>query len=144
MGDLNAHPIIISYIQFNEFGKLLGMNFTIQTPGEVVYTMKIQRDFSATPKAAHGGVIASLLDATLGVAALSKVCERQKVVSTIELTVRYHAPVLIKDSLTAFGSILSAGNRIIISEAKVFNQHNQLVASGTGTFNAYPKEKAGF
>lgn len=143
MGELNLHPIILSYIQFNEFGKLLGMNFSIQSPGEVMYKLQIQHDFLATPKAAHGGVVASLMDATLGVAALSKVCEFQKVVSTIELTVRYHAPVLIEDSLTAYGSILSAGNRIITSEAKVFNQHKQLVASGTGTFNAYPKEKAG-
>ena len=143
MGELNLHPIILSYIQLNEFVKYLGMNFSIQYTVEVMYKLQSQHDFLATPKAAHGGVVASLMDATLGVAALSKVCEFQKVVSTIELTVRYHAPVLIEDSLTAYGSILSAGNRIIISEAKVFNQHKQLVASGTGTFNAYPKEKAG-
>lgn len=142
--NLNQHPLIQAYIEHNAFGRFVHMNFAIQDAGKVTYWMEITADLLATPKAAHGGVIASLLDATLGVAALSAVCERGQVVSTIELTSRFHAPAFLGDKLTSTGQLISKGNRILVAEGKIFNQDNELIATGTGTFNAYPKEKAGF
>lgn len=142
MSDLQNHPLILKYIEYNHFGKLLGMDFSIESAGKVTYKMQIGQAHLATPKASHGGAIAALMDATLGVAALSMVCEAGKVVSTVEMGIHFIAPALLEDQLTAKTEILSKGNRLLVVEAKIYNQNQQIIASGSGTFNAYPKEKA--
>ena len=54
------------------------------------------------------------------------------------------APVRLGDQLTGTAIVLSKGNRIVVTEAEIKNQNGLLVAKGMGTFNAYPKEKAGY
>lgn len=144
MNDLNQHELILKYIEHNQFGFLLGMDFKILEKGTVNYHLNIESKHLATPRAAHGGAIAGLMDAALGVAALSAVCEQGKVVSTLEMTTRFHAPALLNDKLVAESKTVTVGNRILVVEARVYNADRKLVASGSGTFNAYPKEKAGF
>jgi len=136
--------LIQAYIRNNAFGRLLGMDFHIPAAGKVVYTIEIMPEHLATPLAAHGGLIASLIDGALGIAALSSVCLDGKIVSTIEMGLKFLAPARAGDVLTAHGQIVSKGNRILFSEAKIYNQQEQLIAIGNGTFNAYPMEKAGY
>lgn len=143
MSDLQNHPLIQKYIEYNQFGKLIGMNFNVKSAGNIEYYLTIESIHLATPRAAHGGVITSLMDAALGVAGLSAVCENDKVVSTLEMSTHFLAPAFLGDSLTANATVISTGNRILVIEAKIFNQNSQLIATGNGTFNAYPKEKAG-
>jgi uncharacterized protein (TIGR00369 family) len=141
--NLNHHPTILAYNSYNNFATLVGMSYEIISAGNVNYCIQITKELLATPFAAHGGIIASLLDASLGVTALSTVCQDDKVVSTIEFSSRFYKPAFENDVLSAYGTLLSKGNRIISCEAKVYNQKNELIALGNGTFNAYPKEKAG-
>jgi uncharacterized protein (TIGR00369 family) len=133
--------ILSLYKKSNKFGALLEMELTVLNQGLVQYTLEIKEKHLATPMAAHGGVVAGLIDGTLGVAALSEVAERQKVVSTVELQINFLKPVSLGDVLTAEGHVVSAGNRLIYAEAKVTNQKDILVAKASGTFNAYPAEK---
>jgi uncharacterized protein (TIGR00369 family) len=142
--DLNQHPLIQTYIQNNRFGDLLGMQFSILAPGKVEYRLEIGDEHLATPFAAHGGVISGLLDATLGVGALSAVCEENQVVSTVEMKVSFFRPVMRGDALIAHSTILQKGKRILFAEAIIHNQNKELVAKATGTLNRYPKEKAGY
>lgn len=142
--DLNTHSIIRKYIASNAFGKLIGMDFFIEEKGKVSYTVRVSESLLATPRAIHGGVIASLCDGALGIAALSSVCELQQVVATIEMNIKYLKPALLGDTLTAQGLVVSQGKRILVSEVKVYNQDQVLISIGTGTFNAYPAEKAGY
>lgn len=144
MPDLNKHPLIIDYILQNNFGRLLGMNFTILSPGIVSYSLSINKSHLATPVAVHGGVVASLLDATVGVGALSAVCEVGKVVSTVELSISYLSPSFLNDQLTATSELVKLGHKLIFMEAKVVNQNGALIAKATAILNAYPKEKAGY
>ncbi len=138
MSTIKDHPIIQEYINWNKFGALLGMDFTIPKKGEVIYTMKITEAMLATPFAAHGGSVAALLDATLGVACLSQVCEDMKVVATVNISIQYMSPAVLDDELTATASVLKAGNRILFVEGRVVNQNNKLVATASATMNAYP------
>lgn len=140
---MTIENIINKYIQSNHFGKLLGMNFEIYSPGSICYSMTIEERHIATPIAAHGGAIASLIDAALGVACLSAVFEDGKVVSTLELSIKYLKPAKLGAKITAKSDVISKGNRILVSEVKVYDD-NLLIAIGSGTFNAYPKEKAGY
>ena len=142
--ELNQHPLIKTYIQNNRFGDFLGMQFSILAPGKVEYHLEIGNEHLATPCAAHGGVISGLLDATLGVGALSAVCEEGHVVSTVEMKVSFFRPALKGDTLIAHSTILQKGKRILFMEALIHNQNKELVAKASGTLNSYPKEKAGY
>lgn len=122
----------------------MGMDFTIDHQGRVEYQMKITKDHLATPVAAHGGVVAGLLDACLGVCALASVVESEHVVSTVDLKYSFLAPVFHGDNLIAKSTIVKAGKKIIFVEGELFNQKNEKIAIATGTFNAYPAVKIGY
>lgn len=141
MENLNDNELIRQYIHWNAFGKLLGMDFTILQPGKVAYRMRITQDHLATPIASHGGAVAALMDATLGVACLSSVCEEGRVVSTVNLSMQFLAPAKLNDELEAVGEVIKSGKRLLFAEAKILNQHGELIATGTGTMNAYPVDK---
>jgi uncharacterized protein (TIGR00369 family) len=144
MNDFLNHPLVQGYINSNNFGKLLEMDFEIIRPGEIVYTMPVTEQHLATPIAAHGGSISALMDATMGVCALSQVLEHNRVVSTIEMKISFIAPGFLGDQLSATASIVKAGKRLLFVEGKIVNQDGKLISSATGTFNSYPAEKAGF
>ncbi len=141
MIDLKQHPIIQQYIAWNRFGDLLGMDFEVKGKGHVLYQMAVKEHHLATPFAAHGGSVAALIDAALGVACLTEVCEEMKVVSTVNLTISYLVPALKDDVLTADARVIRSGKRILFVEGKVTNQDGGLVATASATMNAYPVSK---
>ncbi|MFA5574908.1 MAG: PaaI family thioesterase [Brumimicrobium sp.] len=130
------------YKASNNYGKFLDMKLEIPKDGEAIYTIEIQEKHLATPIAAHGGVVAGVIDGTMGVAALTIAGKTNRVVSTVDLRVNYLKPVVLGDTLTSKGEVLSAGKRLIYVEATVTNQDDVLVAKASGIFNAYPAEKA--
>lgn len=142
MSNLKENVLIRKYIEWNAFGRLLGMDFDIPEAGKVIYTMEIVPDLLATPFAAHGGAVASLIDAALGVACLSKVCGEGRIVSTVSLHVQYMNPAMRGDLLTVQSEVTKAGKRLLFAECKVVNQKGVLIASANATMNAYPAEKA--
>ncbi len=139
--NLKDHPIIEQYRIWNKFGEKIGMDFEIPAPGEIIYKVTINENHLATPVTAHGGVIAALLDATLGVAGLSLVCEELKLVSTVSMTINFMKPLRLNDEIKAEGKVVRSGKKILFTEAKVFNQNDELVGTGTAILNAYPVEK---
>jgi len=118
------------------------MNYEIITPGEIVYKLKSKPEFLATKHAVHGGLIAAFMDAIVGVASLSAVIEEAKVVATVEFKINYLKAALLNDELTGKGLVISKGNRILVTEGKIFNQRNELIATSIATLNAYPFEKS--
>ena len=138
--------LIEKYIANNHFGKLIGMDFKVLSEGVIEYYMTITKNHLATPHAAHGGVIAALIDGALGVAALSKVAKENKVISTIEYKTNFMNPALLNDALKAVAKVEQQGKRIIIVSCDVFaaNRNNILIAKALGTFNAYDAAKAGY
>ena len=141
---LSENSLILSYIQTNQFGKLLGMHFEINEPGKVIYKLSTNSSHLATPLAVHGGCTAALLDATMGVGALSLVCEKNKVVATLEMKVSFLKSVLSNDQLIAESIVVKKGRSLIFMEAEVFNQMKQLVAKSSGTFTILEAEKSGY
>ncbi|MES2799928.1 MAG: PaaI family thioesterase [Bacteroidota bacterium] len=144
MHKLNSNRLIELYVEHNYYGKMTGMHFEILAPGIVNYTMPIGASVLATPYTAHGGAIAGLCDATVGVGALSLVVENLLIVSTVEMKVNFLLPARKDDVLTATSKVVKAGKRIIFMEAVVCNQNNELVATANATMNAYPAQKAGY
>lgn len=142
MHPINQHPVIQFYKHNNAFGRTIGMTFELVEPGKVIYKMKVEPEILAQPIAAHGGAITALMDATLGVAALSLVCEDNQVVSTVELSTNFLKPALIGDHLVGEAELIHRGKRLLYLEGKIKNQKGEVVAAGKGTFNAYPIDKA--
>lgn len=131
---MNAE-LISKYAESNHFGKLLGLELTIFGPGHIEYHLDIKPEHMATPKAAHGGVIAALMDSVLGVAALSAVFLDNKVVSTVEYKTNFFAPALLGDRLKATARIEQLGKRLIVVSGDIscINRDNTCLAKGLGT-----------
>jgi uncharacterized protein (TIGR00369 family) len=132
------NDIIALYNKTNLFGQFMQMNYTIADSGEVIYNLKIREDLLATENAAHGGAIAALMDAVLGVTSLSAVAKENKLVATIEFKINYLKPAALGDSLTGKGKVIQQGKRILITEGEIFNQKMELIAKAIGTFTSYP------
>jgi uncharacterized protein (TIGR00369 family) len=139
------HTLIKQYIDSNAFSRLIGMHFQIIKLGEIKYEVLVTNQHLATPNAAHGGLVAALVDGALGVAGLSLVCHQNKVVSTIEYKLNYLSPVKLNDLLVANAKVISDGKRILVIECEVISMPETImVAKAIGTFNAYDAQKAGF
>jgi acyl-CoA thioesterase len=138
--------LIEQYIEQNNFGKTLGMDFRIIEPGLVHYFITIKSNHLATPKAAHGGVISALMDGLLGVTALSVSAAENKIISTVEFKINFLAPALLNDDLIGIGKVEQKGNRLIIVSGDIIcpERNNVVIAKAMGTFNSYPAEKAGY
>ncbi len=144
MTNIYSHPIIEKYIENNEFGKLLGIDFIIEEAGICVYSLQVDTKHTAIPKVAHGGFVAALMDATMGVGALSLVCQEMKVVSTIEIKTTFINPVLTNSIITCKSQCIRKGKSILFMEAELTDSTHRLLAKGSGSFNTYPAESALF
>ena len=144
MSLVESHPLIKRYITHNHFGNLIDLKLIIHSKGEIEYRVTVQDKHLATPVAAHGGFLAALLDATVGVGALTLVCENDQIVSTINLNTTFLTAVYQGDELSSTSRLVKKGNRILFMEATVVNQDGIEVAKASACLNIYPKEKGGY
>jgi len=133
--------LLEQYNQVNHFGADHNFKLTVIQPGEIIYEMEVLSKHMATPVAAHGGMISAMMDGVIGVAALSKVAEEGKIVSTVEFKINYFRPAHLGDILTGNGKVDHAGKRIIHTSGIIYNQNKEIIAKAIGTLNAYPSEK---
>ncbi len=93
----------------------------------------------------HGGVIATVLDATGGLTATASTMTRlagaskediqMKIhkIGTIDLRVDYLRPGK-GTHFKSFGSVMRTGNKVSVTRMELMNQDNILIAVGTGTY----------
>jgi uncharacterized protein (TIGR00369 family) len=81
----------------------------------------------------HGGVIASLLDTAMGIAA-STFAPPFQAVLTAQLNVNFIRPVKERESLVATGEIIHSGRQTAVARGEVRTADGLLVASGSATF----------
>ncbi|MGB0403789.1 MAG: PaaI family thioesterase [Salibacteraceae bacterium] len=132
--------LLNNYNAQNKFGQLLDMDYQIISEGEIEYKMKIKAEHIAINNTAHGGCIAGMMDAVLGMAALSKVANENKYVATIEFKIDYLNPAKIGDELIGIGTVIQKGKRLIFAEGKIMC-NSATIAKASGTFTAYPAQK---
>jgi uncharacterized protein (TIGR00369 family) len=72
------------------------------------------------------------------------VCSDHKVVATLDLKISFLEPIFPGDTLKGISVSLKTGNRILFMEGEIRNQNDVLIARCSGTFNAYPAERAGY
>lgn len=130
------------YKQSVAFDKYLGMDLKVIDAGDVTYTLTVGPNHLTAPDSAHGGVAAGMMDAALGVAALSYSVAQGNLCATVEFKMNYLRQVRPGDILVAHGKIKHTGKRLVVSECDITEQQTgNIVASGLGTFTMYPMEK---
>ncbi|MGB1003389.1 MAG: PaaI family thioesterase [Salibacteraceae bacterium] len=138
------HKILELYNSINQYGTLNELDLTVLSPGHIQYKMPVKKKHLATPIAIHGGVLSAMMDAVLGVAALSASCHDGNLVSTVEFKINYLAPARLGDLLVGEGKVIQKGNRLIIADGNISLENSEkIIAKGIGTFSAYPIEKSG-
>ena len=84
----------------------------------------------------HGGVLATIIDTSTFWAAFLRLPEESGLVN-VDLKLNYLQPV-ISGRLMARGTCIRSGRSICYSEAKVFDENENLIAHGTSTLMALP------
>ncbi len=137
--------LIAHYNRINHYGRANGMVLTVPTPGRAEYRMVIEEAHLSSPGTAHGGVLAGLLDAVLGAAALTLAFTAGELVATIEFKINYLRPVHLGDELLAVAQVEHGGKSIVVVSGTIYQQvagaAGPAVAQGLGTFNRYPASK---
>jgi uncharacterized protein (TIGR00369 family) len=113
------------------FAELLGVQLLEARDGRSRLEMEIRPEFTNSWHMAHGGVIMTLLDIALAVAArtLDPDCPGAM---TVELKVNFISPGHGK--LIAEGRAVGGGRSITVSEGEIRDASGALVAKAIGTF----------
>ncbi len=80
----------------------------------------------------HGGIIASLVDISMGSTVNQALPENSAAVTT-EIKINYVKPG-VGTELKCVASVIHKGKTLCVCEAKVYNNEEQLIAVGTGSF----------
>lgn len=137
--------LIAHYNRINLYGQANGMALTVPAPGQAEYRMVVQEAHLSSPGTAHGGVLAGLMDAVLGAAALTLAFTAGELVATVEFKINYLRPVHLGDELLATARVEHTGKSIVVVSGTIYQQATEgagpAVAQGLGTFNRYPASK---
>ncbi|MBJ6145667.1 PaaI family thioesterase [Hymenobacter sp. BT559] len=149
---MSIHPfpewpaLVAGYNRINAYGQANGMTLSVPAPGQAEYRMVIKPEHLSSPGVAHGGVLAGLMDAVLGAAALTLAFTTGELVSTVEFKINFLHPVRLGDELRATAQVDHAGKSLVVCSGTIYCQEagkpgDRVVAQGLGTFNRYPAGK---
>ncbi|WP_119070577.1 PaaI family thioesterase [Rubrobacter indicoceani] len=105
-------------------------------PGEATLYIDVQDFHLNGAGTLHGGVYASLIDNTMGLALISEVGVRT---ATIDLNVRFLGAVR-EGRVTCRAEVVHRTRRLATLEARVHDDLENLVALGSGTFRIFEKQ----
>jgi len=140
----SADQLIQQYLNNNAFTRLLGFEFSFLEPGVVTYSLNVKALHLATPGFMHGGVSATLLDATMGAGAMTLVADEGMVVSTIEMHINFLRPSLIGQRIMAKSEVVRKGQNVIFMKATLYDENHVKLALSNGTFFPFSAVKAGY
>lgn len=118
--------------RWGSFLNLLGMTPDHHEPGHVRIAYRVGDDHLRTRGIAHGGVIATLMDTALGLAASTRVPEGHDVV-TAQINVNFIRPAWAGESLLAEAKVQHSGRRTAVVTGEIRTDHGVLVATGSAT-----------
>jgi uncharacterized protein (TIGR00369 family) len=138
--------LLAGYNRINAYGQANGMILNASEPGKAEYRMVVRPAHLSSPGVAHGGVLAGLMDAVLGAAALTLAFTEGELVSTVEFKINYLHPVRLGDELRAVAQVDHVGKSLLVSSGVIYRRvpgeaTETAVAQGLGTFNRYPAGK---
>lgn len=139
MQDRDWYAAIQSFFEEKiAFDRYLGMRVLDVRRGEVEFLLPYREEFLGDPfrPALHGGVVATLIDAAAGAAALSTL-PFGSLCSTLDMRVDYLLPGR-PEELRAQAKVIRSGNSVAVVNVEV-TQASDLIATGRAVFSLKPK-----
>jgi acyl-CoA thioesterase len=129
-------------LEASEFAAWMGLEVVSFDDGASELRLPLKPHHRNPSGVVHGGVVASLLDAAIGLALRTKL-EMTSQHVTLGLDIHYIA-ISRGDVMTARGRVLRSGRQAAHGEAEVFDEDGTLLAKGAATFmtlrTPYPKD----
>lgn len=114
------------------FWNYIKMSEILKENGKSEVRIEVFDDLLQRRGSVHGGVIATLIDASIGTAVRSLLKDGEGS-ATVEMKVNYIRPA--KGAfLLGKGSISHRGGTLVVGQSEIFDDEGRLVAMGTGTF----------
>ena len=135
---MSGLPMVLERARLQElldiapFHQWLGLKIQSCSEDGLELTMPWRAEIISNPVlgAAHGGVLAALIDLT-GLYTLLMLGTRAK--ATADLRVDYHRPATA-GPLVARGQVIKIGRQLSVAEARIFGPDDKLLASGRGAY----------
>jgi uncharacterized protein (TIGR00369 family) len=108
--------------------------------GRALLALEIKPAFRNSWNAAHGGVIMTLLDSAMSLAARLHLQGAPGGIMTIEMNAKFISPGT-GCRLAAEGRVIGGGKATLFCEAEVHDETGTLVAKGMGTLKAVKKKE---
>jgi len=122
---------------YNPYWEHIGLKEVELADGHAVLELPVIHEITQSRKTVHGGVIASLVDASVGAALRSKV-EKGMGGLTVEMKVNYLRPA-VGEKLIAKGRVVKLGKSIVVGEAVIENDLGEEIAIGLATYMLKPR-----
>ncbi len=100
-------------------------------PGEAGIKISPGREYTTIRGRLHGGMSAVLADTAMGWAIITT----GHTCVTIDMYTNYFSPAYGEKDLIAEAHIIHSGRRTVVSEAALYNDKGELVATSRGTFS---------
>jgi uncharacterized protein (TIGR00369 family) len=119
----------------------LGVERVHSDTGRALLALDIKPAFRNSWNAAHGGVIMTLLDSAMSLAARLHLQGTPGGILTIEMNAKFISPG-IGARLSAEGKVVGGGRSTLFCEAEVRDEAGKLVAKSMGTLKPLRKKEA--
>ncbi len=119
----------------------LGIERVPDSGGRALLALQIRPEHRNSWKAAHGGIIMTLLDSAMSLAARLHLHSVPGGILTVEMNAKFISPAL-GGRLDAEGRVIGGGGSTLFCEAEVHDENGKLVAKGMGTLKPVRKKDA--
>jgi uncharacterized protein (TIGR00369 family) len=117
----------------------LGVERVQNDAGRALLALEIKPAFRNSWRAAHGGVIMTLLDSAMSLAARLHLQGAPGGILTIEMSAKFISPGM-GDRITAEGRVIGGSRSTLFCEAEVQDETGKLIAKGMGTLKPVTKK----
>ena len=125
--------IVRQRTEASPYYRLLGMELTELGRGYSRFRLTCREQLHNVGGVVHGGALASVADAAMGVSLATLADPGRERPVTVELKINFIAPVA-EGGLAVEGRIIQKGRSVAVGEAEVRDAAGTLVAKAMGTF----------
>jgi uncharacterized protein (TIGR00369 family) len=122
------------------FWDYIGMRETVIKEGYAEIEIDITSNLHQRRGSVHGGVLASLIDASIGSAVRSTLQEDQAL-ATVEMKINHFRPAYA-ERLTAKAKLNHRGKTLAVGTAEIIDPNGKVVAAGSATYMILSPEAA--
>lgn len=105
---------------------------------QVRITLNLREEMLNSFDVAHGGIVMTLLDVSMAMAARVKLNHKEGIM-TVDMSTSFIRSV--KNKVIVEGKVLQTGKSMQFCEANAYDEHGQIIAKAIGTFKLHTKGK---